>query len=276
MKIAVLLTGQLRTFEMVKYLHMNALIQKYDTDVFLGIDLCNHLQNYHKNSKSKTSISSLDSAVDFFKPIDTFVLDDFTDEMNRLQLLSNKCKRKSIELLFRQYYVVKNTYNLLINHIQNTEQKYDFIIRLRFDQLIFSNEVPMCPGIYDNVVRTVLYNEKNAQLINDYTKDKKFEFNELNDNTLYVFNFGDFKHYKYANDQFFYHTPSILTNMFEFYDNILPLMTYASENNMGNSGAFIECIFYLYITKLNNITFKRSNIHGIFIREFIERDINRE
>ena len=34
MKVAVLLTGQLRTFEMVKHLHMNALISKYNADVF--------------------------------------------------------------------------------------------------------------------------------------------------------------------------------------------------------------------------------------------------
>ena len=41
MTIAILLTGQLRTFEMVKYLHMNSLIKQYNADVFLGIDVSN-------------------------------------------------------------------------------------------------------------------------------------------------------------------------------------------------------------------------------------------
>ena len=79
--------------------------------------------------------------------------------------------------------------------------------------------------------------------------------------------FGDFKHYKYANDQFFYHNQSILAQMFRFYDNILRIMKYCNKKKIGNDGALIECIFYLYITKFNNINIKRSNISGFFIRE---------
>ena len=54
-----------------------------------------------------------------------------------------------------------------------------------------------------------------------------------------------------------------------FYDNIFKIMNYCFENNIGNEGALIECIFYLYITQFNNINLKKSNISGIFIRQLI-------
>lgn len=263
MKVAVLLTGQLRTFEMVKYLHMNALISKYNADVFLGIDICNKYQCEYKNSEKQTDTQAVKNAISFFNPIDTFILDDFTDELKKI-----KKSKSKFQLLLRQYYVVKNTYKLLINHIiNNTDQKYDLIIRLRFDQFMFSDDVPISPDLYDNKLNTILYNKNNIEILDSYTKDKQFLFDEVNDNTIYVLGFGDFKHYKYANDQFFYHNQSILFKMFEFYDNILPIMKYCNKNKIGNDGALIECIFYLYIMQFNNINLKRSNISGFFIRE---------
>jgi hypothetical protein len=54
-----------------------------------------------------------------------------------------------------------------------------------------------------------------------------------------------------------------------FYDNIDYIMKYCNTKNIGNMGAMIECIFYLYITHFNNIILKRSNINGIFIRELL-------
>ena len=65
MKIAILLTGQLRTFEMVKYLHMNSLIKQYDADVFLGIDVSNTLQCANKNSTSQTNLQYVNNATFF-------------------------------------------------------------------------------------------------------------------------------------------------------------------------------------------------------------------
>ena len=267
MKVAVLLTGQLRTFEMVKYLHMNSLILKYNADVFLGINISNKFQNTpNKNHTIQTNIEIVNNAINFFNPIDTFILDDFTDEFNKIKSNSNEFNILQFQAMFEQYYVVKNTYKMLIDNI-NKGKEYDLIIRLRFDQFIFSDEVPIAPKLYDNILETILYNEDNTNILKDYTKDKKFIFDEVNDNTVYVFGFGDFKHYKYANDQFFYHNQSILTQMFNFYDNIVSLLKYCEENKIGNLGAIYECIFYLYITKFNNINLKKSNISGIFIRE---------
>ena len=75
MKVSVLLTGQLRTFEMIKYLHMNCLILPYNSDVFLGINSNNTYQNTTKNTAS-TTLELLNKTIDFFKPINTFTLNN--------------------------------------------------------------------------------------------------------------------------------------------------------------------------------------------------------
>lgn len=78
MKVVVLLTGQLRTFEMVKYLHMNTLILKYNADVFLRIDICNKYQCEYKNSTDATDINNL---------INTFILDNYYEEFNKINII---------------------------------------------------------------------------------------------------------------------------------------------------------------------------------------------
>ena len=264
MKIALLLTGQLRTNDVVKYLHFNNIISKYDTDIFLGIDVDNSLQNAYKNSKYKTEQNDINNIINFFNPINYFILDDFKDEFTNIQN-NIKINIEFYKLLFRQYYVVYNVYKLLIKYINSNCIKYDIIIRLRFDQLIWTNETFILHKL-ENINNQILYNENNKNLINILSKDKKIIFKEILDNSIYLFNYGDFKHYKYANDQFFYHNLSIINIIYNFYHNIPKLIEYCFENKIGNNGAFIECIFYLYLVE-NNINLQKSNISGIFLRE---------
>ena len=255
MKVAILLTGNLRTVEMVKHLHMNSLIKPYNADVFLGIDTSNKLQVEYQNPTEDTEQQLVKDTIDFFKPIDTFILDTFS-----LEGVPNNDIRR-----FRQYYVVKNSYRMLKKHMENTNTKYDVIMRLRFDQYIFSQEVPVVPGFVVNNLTHILYNQENTDTLKKYSLDKKFTFEEVNPNTIYVFGFGNFEHYKYSNDQFFYHDESLIDKMFMFYDNMLELMKYCLKKKIGNKGCMTECIFYTYITN-NQITIKRSNISGVFIR----------
>jgi hypothetical protein len=258
MRVAILLTGQLRTFEMLKHLHMNALIKQYNADVFLGIDVNNKYQHNYQNSTNTTSLQEVNNAIDFFKPIDTFILNDYAIFK----------KNHYSHLVFRQYYVVKKVYKMLKKYSDNNNITYDLIIRLRFDQYIYSKEVPIAPGIYNTDLNTILYNQENIDKLKNFSIDKKFIFEEVNNNTIYVFGFGDFKHYKYANDQFFYHDHSLLETIMNFYDNMFDLDIYCNDNKIGNEGARPECIFYLYIT-LNNIAIKKTNIEGIFIRQLL-------
>lgn len=259
MKVAILLTGQLRTFEMLKYLHMNCLIKPYNADVFLSIDANNRHQCMHKNSTKSTTQADIDKAITFFNPIDTFVLTDF----DVLKEHGNNY------MLYRQYFVVKKAYEMLKQHSEVYDITYDLIIRLRFDQFIFSNEVPIAPTLYNHKESCILYNAANIHTLRTFSFNKKFSFDEVDDNTIYVLNFGDYKHYKYANDQFVVHNHSLVDVMCHFYDNMYTLIPRCLSNNIGNQGCLIESVFYVYITETPKLSLKRSNICGIFIREFV-------
>lgn len=268
MKIAILLTGQLRTFEMCKYLHMKYLISKYDSDVYLGINICNTHQIVYKNSKDKTNTDKVKRAIDFFNPVDTFILDNFEDEFNKIKN-KNTTNLHLLQGMFEQYYVVKNTYKMVLDNI-NKGKTYDLIFRLRFDQFIYSEDVPIAPQLYDTSYNTILYTPKNIDIIKEYTIDNYFKFDEIADNTIYLYGFGNYKNCKFANEQFWYHTPSIINQMFEYYDNFLPLLVYCNQRLIGNEGAPIyEWMFYIYLTEFNKINIKKSNITGIFLREFV-------
>ncbi len=303
MKIALLLTGQLRTFNMVKYLHMNSLISKYDCDVFMSINKQNNFQTENKNSQKKTSDDNISNAINFFNPINYFILEDFIKEMNNLKNINLKkmhsrislnnrikfLKNKKLKNIFTkkmieknnsffannfinsimtQYFIVYNAYKLLEEHIQKTNKSYDLIIRLRFDQLIWTeNTKIIMDSLYNHELKKIVYNEQNTEILKNISKSQIITFNDVLDNELLVFGFGDFHHYKYVNDQFWFHNMSLIHKMKSFYENIIDLIKYCKKNNIGNKGAIYECIFHQYLID-NNINFKKSNIKGIFIREF--------
>jgi hypothetical protein len=291
MKIALLLTGQLRTVDMVKFLHMNSIIKKYDTDVFLGIDLNNSKQCEYKNNTSDTSLEKANQVISFFKPKSYFICDDYSSEFKKMldgksaifENINNIVEHHFM-LLFEQYYIVKQTYNLLIEHINKTNTKYDIIIRLRFDQYIWTNE---SHNIIELINKTdnnqIIYNSENTNLLNKISETQTINFKLLNnqndnntDNTdkkhnkknIYLLGFGDCAHYKYANDQFWYHNSKLINVISLFYDNIYKLMYKAIKNNTGNCGCMIEHLWYTYLTK-QNINIQKGNVSGIFVREYL-------
>ena len=103
-KIAILLTGQLRTVNLVKYLHMNTLISKYNADVFMGVDIDNSLQSENKNSKNTTSLKDVQEVINFFKPVDYFIMKNFNDEFIKLEKNCN-FSLSCYKILFQQYFV---------------------------------------------------------------------------------------------------------------------------------------------------------------------------
>lgn len=267
-KIALLLCGQLRTVDLVKYIHFHHLISHYETDVFLSIDLNNSLQCENKNSKNDTSLEKATEVIDFFKPVDFFILNHFDEEWNNLKNRNQPFELDYEKLLFEQYFVVSKAYSLLNNYKSKTNKKYDIIIRLRFDQFIWTEET----NIFDKLIMNnnqILFNNENIQTVMNLPPSPscKINFNAVNDKSIYLLGFEDFKHYKYANDQFWYHNESILEIMSNFYENIYNISITCNKNNIGQQGAKIECIFYQYLTSLN-INMEKTNICGIFVREF--------
>jgi hypothetical protein len=113
MKIALLLTGQLRTINLVKYLYLNTIISKYDTDVFLSIDMDNKCQTEFKNSTTKTNLEKVNEVISFFKPVKYFISDNFKNEFNRLCATYNQKFVKKYTGIYAQYYIVDKAYQIL-------------------------------------------------------------------------------------------------------------------------------------------------------------------
>lgn len=304
MKIALLLTGQLRTVDMVKYLHMNSIIKKYDVDVFLSMDLNNSKQCLYENNIEYTNLEKIKKIISFFKPIDYYICNDYSKEFQKIQ-------KKNIEigtisninnhfmLLFEQYYIVKQAYKLLKEHIKKTNTKYDLIIRVRFDQFIWTDEShDIIQLINKTVDNKIIYNSDNIELLNKISENQTINFtpfhmfdaksetnsqlitasegdflnekicNKPNDKVIYLLGFGDFCHYKYANDQFWFHNSNLIDVISRFYDNIYKLLFSAIKNDTGNCGAMIEHLWYTYLVN-NNINIQKSNVCGVFVREYL-------
>lgn len=267
MKIALLLTGQLRTYDITKQMHKNFLINNYDTDVFLSIDVVNTHQNEFKNPTEKTSLLEVEKVKDFFQPVDVFVLDDFEAQTNFLKTKALPCLDFAVSIS-RQFYVVQQAYKMLQNFKTKTKQEYDLIIRLRFDQLIWTDETFYLDKLQCKNENHPIANEENKNLIEKLTCNKKIIFeDEIGTDEIYVFGFGKFAHYDYVNDQFFYHRDNtkLVETFLNYYNNIPKLIKFCHENNLGNMGANFECIFFHYL-KDNCILVKHSKIKGIFLR----------
>lgn len=73
MKIALVLTGQLRTIELTKWFHKNIFLNKENCDVFLSIDPNNKTQLLYKNKTEKTNNLLINQIIDFYKPKDFYI-----------------------------------------------------------------------------------------------------------------------------------------------------------------------------------------------------------
>ena len=72
MKIALLLTGNLRSWRLCGHVIKNCLINKYDCDVFMSVDLNNIYQHENKNCFDNTNINELNDAISFYNPKKVF------------------------------------------------------------------------------------------------------------------------------------------------------------------------------------------------------------
>lgn len=272
MKIALLLTGQLRTWRMCKYLFKNMIIDKYNTDVFLSIDMCNKLQCLHKNDSNVTTSIEVNDATSFFKPIKYFVSENYNKEFELVKKNINKSVEKYVriddtKLLFEQYFIVMNAYKLLKEHISETGVKYDIVIRLRFDQYIWTSDTSRIISDIKKYNNDVVYDDENIVLLDSLTQNMILDLDTMYPNTINLFNFGDFQShgYKYANDQFFTHDHDMIEVMSDFYRQLPSLLNACASGTFPNHGCIIEHMFYNFLMN-NKITMLHSKIRGIFVR----------
>ena len=248
MKIALLLTGPLKTTEMLKYVHRCILMKKHETDVFLSVDAS------ASEGDDLLDPILLEETIAFFKPVSYLVHSDFSvvhsDMESQIHPLLNKIfPIEKCRPFFQEYYVVKQAYGLLEKHREGTGASYDMVLRLRFDQLIWTPKTKK--GLIDFIYQkgTISFTEENIKIVEFLTrkfeKDISVDFNCPEDGALYVFGFGDFHDYKYANDQFFYHSLSLAKIIPLFYDE-LPELINDNLIRFPDKGCMTEFFFYTF------------------------------
>lgn len=273
MKIALLITGQLRTYSLCKHVIKNTLLDKYEVDTFLSIDKSNFLTNDDLNSHEYSNESMVNDVIQFFNPCDTFVCNSY-DEIfkEKLKHINKKILQctdvNKLQLIFEQYFIVYKAYELLINHINHTGKKYDLVIRLRFDQFIWSES---SNALSKYIIRNsrgnkvILFSEENTENVRETSENLKIEIDIPKMNEIYVFGFSN-RHW--VNDQFWIHSHDKINVMSSYYESLHNIMNEAIHTNTypTNNEPWIEVFFYRFLYK-HNFEIKKSKIIGEFCRE---------
>lgn len=268
MKIAVIITGQLRTYKLCGHVIKNTLIDKYDTDVFLSIDKTNHLQNDVLNVVDDSNASDINEAINFYNPKDVFVCHEYDSIFNNIE--TNKTIREN-RLILQQYYVVQQGYKLLINYSKANNIYYDAVIRIRFDQFIFSessNILSKYVVLNSRGSRVIKYTPENIDEINVISKDLMVTVDNPKYNDIYVFGAGQMNaRYIWVNDQFWVHSMDTINVIYDFY-NYIPGITdeVLMHNLYPGYYPYFELVFGIYLQR-NNMNIKKSCIIGEFCRE---------
>ena len=161
--------------------------------------------------------------------------------------------------IFEQYYFVKRSYELLEEYINETKTNYDSVIRLRFDQLVWSSD-DFYTHLEYNEKQGIMYSEKNIELLKII--DKRLCVDCPEQNEIYVLGCGVHYNYVYVNDQFWIHGKDMIVHMKNFYDS-LPDIINSCIDSFPSFGANIEHFFALY---LKDKKIMKSCISGVFIR----------
>jgi len=269
MKVALLLTGQLRTYRLCKHIIKNCIVDRYDTDVFMSIDVPNNYQNESRGRNEDTSENDILDAISWFQPVKYVVTRELDYSMADAvyDKLSDFVTRWRLRLLFVQYANVKKAYELLKQHGTN----YDLVIRLRFDQILWNvnNSIlheslekrPSSTQTFD-----VVYDKVNKDIVSALSKRFTLELDTPEPNTAAVFGIGVIHGYPIVNDQFFSHGPDLIDIFARFHDEMPSLFAECAATFFPDRGALIEHIFYKFLFRYR-INVKKSVILGEFVRE---------
>ena len=274
MKIALLLTGQLRTYKLCMHVIKSTIIDKYDTDVFLSINTCNLNTNVKENPTTPTLLEDVKHALEFYKPVDFYICNDLNSIINKeLKILIDHGVHKSFSLdkikaSLSQWYIVEKAYTLLINYTKQASRQYDFIMRVRFDNIIYSppNIIPSNFFINDDInTNFIKYNEDIIKKMEDISKMMKIELNIPNKNQIYVSQYTNI----YVNDTFWIHGTELVESLNAIYHELPDRLIKLIQNKaIGGECPYNEIMFRDFLN-MHNITTAKSNIRIVFNRIMI-------
>jgi len=277
MKIALLLTGQLRTHDMCKHNIKTCLIDRYDTDVFMSIDTDNGQQNEWRNSPEQTQNHQVVEAVSWYKPISYIVTTepDYSIADSLDSQLGGFVGVGRTRLLFIQYANVKKVYKLLQDYIKKTKTEYDVVIRLRFDEMLWNSDTTILHECLEKhemnpsqftMTMEIKYNDVNIEILKALSKRFTIDLDPGHPNTIYTHGSGLVHGYPIVNDYFWTHGPDLVDRIACFYDEMPELLLECSRTFFPNRGCLIEHLFFKFLFKYH-IYIKTSVVKGIVIRE---------
>lgn len=305
MKVGVLICGQLRSWRMCGPILRRLLLDRYDADVFLCVDLNNSVQSEHKNPSVASPWSEFQAAVDLYRPVRIWWGHQFAwlpwtrptpyliahqpgqihchlsptreycvqgthyDRTTpKIALLADT--RRIYEPVFRQYYFVQHGLTMIRDYAEETGIKYDMVFRTRFDQLFFHPDLDA--ALYSHLPR----NPHNKKLI--YTPNPVLPTTILpplpldrpgSDSEIYVFGAGNNSGMFYINDQYWICSYKQATEvMIRFGGAELERLfrLFEDEECWFGREAWTEIVFGRFLVE-NNIRIYKSEIpDGDFIR----------
>ena len=320
MKIAIILSGQPRSWEMCKLFHKN--IMNYnECDVILSIDKNNNSQLLYQNNTDELDNVIVEKIISFYKPVSYYISSE-TDEKqialdcslisnhncilysyddnindilisnyllnqdspffsdskplkihNTLYKGNNKINgllvRNNYYCFIRQYYFLNKCYELLNNHINKTNAKYDIIIRIRFDHILWNTNIDIKELMMfekNDSDNNIKYTDNNIQIAELLTRNKIINVDIPEINTIKVLGGGIYKNYTYINDYFWTHGQDLISKMITFYLELIKITNDAIINGYPQYGATIEHFFSVFLSNQQLIIKKTLMNNGTIIR----------
>lgn len=204
------------------------------------------------------------------KEIELFLIEQEKQSTNKkiIKNLSYNCGNKkngrviesSIKGLFRQFYYVNEGYKLLKEYKNKNNVKYDFVMRIRFDHIIFTNDfVTNELNDYTLKDKSIIFCENNLKLAQNI-KNLNMNFDDINHNTINVMGIGIYKKYVYVNDFFWTHGDDLIEKMLKFYEQLHDIIKFTMSNFFPVYGAGIEHYFAIFLFK-NKIDINQTKMN---------------
>ena len=233
MKIALLITCQLRTYTLCKSNIKSLIIDNYDADVYLSIDRSNALQVDNANPVDPTQDAAIADALAFFKPVDHVICESY-------EAPSVPAHFKNI---LEQYYVVQQAYGLLTKHTEKTGKVYDVVIRTRFDTILCPKniELPRDILVRHNFIK---YNSISIQKIDELSRTCEISVPIPGKHELYVPNYESSG--AWVDDHFWIHAADMSAVMASYYDSLPVLVT--GDIDLNNS-PWYEVLFKRFLSQ---------------------------